>query len=290
MKTISHKQKKGEGGMQEKLAFDIIVIAGQSNAEGYGIIKEGDPFRSEFIYQVSDKNPAFLNTEDENHPFLEATYPTKAVLEPVHERVDAKGVRHADLSWSFANAYIADGNLAEDRKVLIVKAAVGGTGFARKEWGVDSLLFKRLNAMIDFGLDLHENNRIVAFLWHQGEHDAVENTQLSLEERYTFYFDNFKKQMDVFREKYGKDIPVIAGEFADNWAELPENKEKCDTVEKALKDVCREIGRAAVAESTGLLSNDQALQNGDILHFCEEAQYILGRRYYEKYKEKASVE
>ena len=274
--------------MQEKQAFDIIVIAGQSNAEGYGIMKEGASFQSDTIYQVSDKNPAFVNIEDEKNPFLVVSYPTEAILEPVHERVDAKGVPHADPSWSFANQYIADGNLAEGRKVLIVKAAVGGTGFARKEWGVESVLFKRLNAMVDFALNLNKNNRLVALMWHQGEHDAFENAHLSLEERYTFYFGNLKKQMEALREKYGKEMPIIAGEFSDNWAELPENKEKCDIVEKAIKDVCREIGKAAVCESTGLLSNDQALQNGDILHFCEEAQYILGRRYYEKYKELVS--
>ena len=134
--------------------------------------------------------------------------------------------------------------------------------------------------MVDYGLKLNKDNRIVALLWHQGEHDSFENAELTADERYAFYRENFKKQMLAFREKYGKNIPVIAGEMVNSWAELAENKTKCDAVEKATKDVCREIGRAAIVESEGLLSNDDAFHNGDNLHFCADSIYELGERYY----------
>ena len=153
-----------------------------------------------------------------------------------------------------------------------------------KNGGVGNILFNRLNYMVDYGLNLNKNNRIVALLWHQGEHDAFENTTLTAEERYNFYKENLKKQTLAFREKYGNDIPVVAGEMVNSWAELPENKTKCDAVEKATKDVCREIGKAAVVESTGLLSNNDAFNNGDNLHFCADSVYELGNRYFAVYK------
>ena len=84
--------------------------------------------------------------------------------------------------------------------------------------------------MVDYGLKLNKDNRIVALLWHQGEHDSFENAELAADERYAFYRENFKKQTLAFRKKYGKDIPVIAGEMVNSWAELAENKTKCDAV------------------------------------------------------------
>lgn len=264
----------------ENNKFDIIIVAGQSNAEGNGIKKDDKETISDKVYQIADKNYIGTKVLDDGKVIIDMVYPTEMVFEKAHERVDANGNKFADFSETFAKCYIDGGYLKKGRKVLIIKTAVGGTGFARKEWGVGSILFERLNLMVDYGLSRNKENRIVALLWHQGEHDSFENAELGVKERYNFYYEHFKEQMLAFRKKYGKDIPVIAGEMADSWAELSENKAKCDAVEKATKDLCREIGKASVASSEGLLSNDDAFKNGDNLHFCAESVYELGRRYY----------
>ncbi|MDY2841862.1 MAG: sialate O-acetylesterase [Candidatus Borkfalkiaceae bacterium] len=264
----------------ENNKFDIIIVAGQSNAEGNGIKKDDKETISDKVYQIADKNYIGTKVLDDGKVIIDMVYPTEMVFEKAHERVDANGNKFADFSETFAKCYIDGGYLKKGRKVLIIKTAVGGTGFARKEWGVGSILFERLNLMVDYGLSRNKENRIVALLWHQGEHDSFENAELGVKERYNFYYEHFKEQMLAFRKKYGKDIPVIAGEMADSWAELFENKAKCDAVEKATKDLCREIGKASVASSEGLLSNDDAFKNGDNLHFCAESVYELGRRYY----------
>lgn len=265
-------------------AFDIIVIAGQSNAEGNGIKKDDKEFVSEKVYQIADKNYIGTKVLEDGKVIIDMVYPTEIVLEKAHERITADNKKMADFSETFAKNYIDGGYLRKERKVLIIKTAVGGTGFARKEWGLNNILFERLNFMVDYGLNLNKDNRIIALLWHQGEHDSFENATLSKDERYKFYKDNFKKQTLAFREKYGNDIPVIAGEMADSWAELPENKTNCDSVEKALQDVCREIGNAAVVKSAGLVSNDQVFGNGDNIHFCADSVYELGNRYFAAYK------
>ena len=261
-------------------AFDIIVVAGQSNAEGNGIKKDDKEIISDKVYQIADKNYIGTKVLDDGKVVIDMVYPTEMILEKAHERVDVNGKKFADYSETFAKRYIDGGFLKEGRKVLIIKTAVGGTGFARKEWGLDNILFERLNLMVDYGLSLNKENRIVALLWHQGEHDSFENADLSAEERYEFYRYNLKKQTLAFRKKYGKDIPVIAGEMVNSWAELAENKVKCDAVEKATKEVCQEIGKASVASSEGLLSNDDAFHNGDNIHFCADSVYEFGRRYY----------
>ena len=265
-------------------AFDVIVIAGQSNAEGNGIKKDDKEFVSEKVYQIADKNNIGTKVLEDGKVIIDMVYPTEIVLEKAHERISADNKKMADFSETFAKNYIDGGYLRKERKVLIIKTAVGGTGFARKEWGLGSILFERLNFMVDYGLNLNKDNRIIALLWHQGEHDSFENAALTADERYKFYKENFKKQTLAFREKYGKEIPVITGEMADSWAELPENKTNCDAVEKALQDACREIGNAAVVKSTGLVSNDQVFGNGDNIHFCADSIYELGNRYFAAYK------
>jgi len=212
-------------------------------------------------------------------------YPTEMIIERAHERLNEKNEKMADFAQTFANEYIKNGKLTKERKILIVKTAVGGTGFARKEWGVVSILYKRFIDMVNYALQLNEDNRIVALLWHQGEHDAFENASLEPIERFEFYRRNFTEQMLDIRKRYGEDIPVVAGEFADSWAELPENKKQCDAVERALKESCAYIGRAAVASSYGLLSNDEVFHDGDNLHFCGESVYELGKRYYTAFAE-----
>ena len=264
----------------ENNKFDIIIVAGQSNAEGNGIKEDDKEIISDKVYQIADKNHIGTKDLGNGKVIIDMVYPTEMVLEKAHERTDATGKKFADFSETFANCYIDGGFLEKGRKVLIIKTAVGGTGFARKEWGVGNILFERLNLMTDYALKLNKENRIVAFLWHQGEHDAFENANLSADERYNFYRENFAKQTLAFRKKYGKEIPVIAGEMVNSWAELSENKSKCDAVEKATKDVCSAVDIAGVVSSEGLISNDDAFKNGDNLHFCADSIYELGRRYY----------
>ncbi|MBQ9485721.1 MAG: hypothetical protein IJU83_02665, partial [Clostridia bacterium] len=274
-----------DNGEEMKDLYDIIVVAGQSNAEGNGVKANDEEVISDKVNHLIDKNPVWLNVLKDGTVKLEMVYPTQMLLEQAHERLNGENKKVADFSETFAKAYIDGGYLQEGRKVLIVKTAVGGTGFARNEWGWNSALFDRLKLMTDYGLSLNSGNRVVALLWHQGEHDSVENAQLNAEERYDFYSKSFKKQMNAFRSRYGENVPIIAGEFADSWAELPENKTNCDAVEKALKDTCAEMGNAGVASSEGLLSNDQMFHNGDNLHFCADSLYQLGGRYFDIYEE-----
>ena len=120
-------------------------------------------------------------------------------------------------------------------------------------------------------------------LFLDSQRRTFENAELNAKSRYDFYFENLKEQLSVIREKYGKDIPVITGEFVNSWAELAENKSQCDAVEKALKDLCADIGNAAMVNSEGLLSNDEVFHNGDNIHFCAKSVYELGGRYFDAY-------
>lgn len=267
----------------ELFSYDIIILAGQSNAEGNGIrTAEDREIINENVYQLVDKNPARVYENEKGETILDIKMPTETVLEIAHDRKAGDTLYMTDFARTFAEKYIGSGYLANGRKILIVKAAIGGTGFAKKQWGVGNPLSDRLFIMVDKALSLNKDNRIVAFLWHQGEHDAFENANFTTQEKYDFYYNNYTEQIKNIREHYkGYDFPVIAGEFVNDWAS--KNKFQCDAVEKATKDACLKIGNAAVVSSEGLLSNDQKIHNGDDIHFCAESLYELGERYYAQF-------
>ncbi len=263
--------------------FDVVILAGQSNAEGNGVIQGKLPQPLDNVYQEIDKNPSYINEEVKDSPKLIVTLPVECEIQNYQERTNGKD-SFADLAKGFALDYISSGKLKEGRDIIIIKAAVGGTGFSRNEWGITSPLYERLKQMTDAVLSLNPENRIVAFLWHQGEHDAFENAQFNDSERYDFYYNHFKEQTLDYLKRYSQfKFPVIAGEVNKDWG--AEYRHQCDAVEKATKDVIKEIGFGGVALSDGLISNDQAIKNGDKAHFSAEAICEFGRRYFNIYRE-----
>ena len=153
----------------KKEKFDIIIQAGQSNAQGTGI---GD-VTTEYI--PTDK-VYYLNSEKTVEVLedgLKIELSDKPItVEIAKECVEADTII-GDFSLTFSEEYIKCGRLKDDRKLLIVRAAIGGTGFL-KHWGLNDMLYLKMLEMVDYALGLNPENKVVAFLWHQGEHDAFE--------------------------------------------------------------------------------------------------------------------
>ncbi len=233
--------------------FDIIIQAGQSNAEGCGVGPADDPYiPSDRVWYL---NPDYTVT-------------------PAAEAVELNYVR-TNFSLPFARAYLRDGRLAEGRKLLILRTAVGGTGFLDKRWGMTDDLYLRMMDMIRVALALNPANRLVALLWHQGESDAIRNATRDI--HYTHLTNLVHSVRDTFN---APELPFVAGDFVYHWRD--ENTAICAPVLEAIRDVCREIGRGAFVETDGLRSNWQELgdERPDSIHFSRHATYELGERYY----------
>ena len=90
--------------------------------------------------------------------------------------------------------------------------------------------------MTDYALSLNKDNRVIAFLWHQGEHDAFEKNEP----------DRFKTQLAEIlagvRTRYGAIIPFIAGDFVSEWKN--KNIEDCTPIIESIKQVVAESGNA----------------------------------------------
>ena len=193
-----------------KMEFDIIILAGQSNAEGYGVSLDSKPLVISDAYEIIDKNKFGMKLkEDGSYGGLDFVYPVEKIIRELQER-KSEDKYNADLSLGFVEEYKKSQFYSPNRKILVIKTGYGGSGFAFDQHGVGNPLYIRILDMVNVGLSLNKNNRIVAFLWHQGEHDAFENAQFTYDERYNYYYSNLLKQFVAFREEYKQfDFPII---------------------------------------------------------------------------------
>ncbi|MBQ2726816.1 MAG: hypothetical protein IJF78_14020 [Clostridia bacterium] len=245
--------------------FDIIVQAGQSNSEGYGFGPAGHP------YEPSDR-VWYLNSD--------------FTVTMAAEKVTGNEIQ-SNFALPFAGEYLNAGCLREDRKLLILRCAAGGTGFLDNRWKLTDDLYLRMLEMIRTALGLNPENRLTAFLWHQGETDAC------CKASYEVHYNHLMTLIRSVREEFDvPDLPFIAGDFVHHWKN--DNIDICTPVVDAIRDVCRDCGCGAFAETDGLLSNYQELNRNplgwvDTIHFSRKAIYELGKRYFELYRQTAGI-
>ena len=265
------------------MGYDIIVLAGQSNAEGTGL-GDGPVFvKDERILRLYDPQDNGFEENEAGEMILKVKKPWNFLISDAEERM-CDGILRASFGLWFAKSYIEHGFLKQGRKILMINAAVGGTGFTRNHWGRGDILSDRLYDMLDTAL-AEKDSKIVAFLWHQGEHDVFENIGMPQEQLYEKYRKSLFTLFNDVKNRYSKfSFPFIAGGFVDEY-QLLEDRAGCAVVLKATESVCQELGNAAVASGEGLLSNNQVSGNGDDVHFSRQSLYILAERYFQKYLE-----
>lgn len=253
--------------------FDVVIMAGQSNAEGYG---------------YGDVDAPYQPTPDVwcmNDDFSNKKYFTIA---PAVEMVTKNEVQ-SHFGLTFAEEYIKAGRLAEGRKLLLLRTASGGSGFANNRWHLTDDLYIRMINMSKTALSLNKENRLIALLWHQGETDAQENAT------YDLHYGNLMTLLRSARADLGApDLPFVAGDFVPHWkCANEENRRRCEIVLDAIRDVCRDAGNGSFIETGDLLSNKQAFDKltwnpggwTDTIHFCRSSIYELGRRYFKAYEQ-----
>ena len=241
--------------------FDIIIQAGQSNSEGAGFGSTDHPYQPDGrVWYLNQNGTLTLAAED----------------------IWGNEVR-ANFGLPFAREYLNAGMLSEGRKLLILRAAVGGTGFRDGRWGLSDDLYLQMMEMTRTALALNPENRLVALLWHQGETDATRGA--SFEEHYK----NLGGLLESVRTTFHTpDLPFIAGDFVQDWKSSC--IEACNPVVDAMRAVCADCGNGGFVETADLKSNRQELNYRpwnwaeDPIHFSRKAIYELGVRYYAEFE------
>lgn len=270
--------KKGAAPAEK---YDIIVLAGQSNAEGQGQGEVTEEYVPDARIHFMNDNCGFHFVTTDGVSVLHYNWPCESKITVADERIE-KDKKMGCFALQFAQKYAAE-YLAEDRKVLIVNANFGGTGFHRPEWGVGNIMHERMVAMTNEALGYNPENKVVAVLWAQGEHDAFEDADWDAERRYLTHKENLTATFADFYARTGcQDAPIIACGFTDTYCQsVPEASE---AVLKAIVECVAEVNGGFV-DTKGLTSNAQVLGNDDIYHYSREALHILGGKLFDKYKE-----
>ncbi len=245
-----------------KIEFDIIIAAGQSNCEGSGIGDVEVPYEpKENVWYLNRNSTISTAGEKINGNFLLGAFPL-----------------------IFADEYIKGGYLKSGRHILIVDSAVGGTGFVKGHhehtWSKGGELSQCMFRLTSDALALNPNNKVVAFLWHQGENSVSFNT--TPDEHFNYMHELLSDVTAQIKGNY----PIVLGDFVQAWKQ--EIGKRADEIANANRKAAKAFNGFFV-ETKGLLSNAEIVPQGhikceDTIHFSREALYSLGKRYFEEFK------
>ena len=231
----------------QKEKYDIIILAGQSNASGSGWGETTMPWKinSRIKMLRGGMNCTFVHNNDFDELEMKINYSQECWIIDADERWDSEEkVSQGVLALQFAKSYCRN-NLQKGRKILIVDNAFGGSSFSKGHWGVGGPLYNRLFELTNEALSMNIENKVVAVLWHQGESDVE---KMSTED----YKICILRLIQNLRKTYGN-IPFISGGFVDDWMQDYPIARKYENVYKEL--VC-EVEKYGFASAKGLSSND----------------------------------
>ncbi len=231
-----------------KEKFLLVLLAGQSNMAGRGIVQDSD--------KVPSPRVLMLNKAGEWVP----------AVDPVHYDKSAAGV---GPGRTFANLLAAtDPSIT----VGLIPTACGGSPIASwvpggfwdqtKSHPYDDSIARARKAM--------ESGTLTVMLWHQGEADCGGENSKLYHDRFTELVRRFRKDLNA------PELPVIVGQLS----KFPGKKwwEGKTRVDEAQRTVVKEQQPAAFAESDGLTPNS------DNVHFDAASQREFGKRYFEAYQ------
>jgi Carbohydrate esterase, sialic acid-specific acetylesterase len=248
-----------------KSGADVVLLLGQSNMQGAGL--PYDPaldMKFEGVDQYAGSGPragTVVPAEDSLFHVNQYLFEGAPAVGP--------GMEFGRQLWL---------NQQADRRVLLVPAARGGTGFTGTKdysWDPDNtaatvnLARRGLDACAR-ALALNPSHRLVAILWHQGEADAMARVA----ERW--YRQKLLQLIDLFRAEFGP-VPFLVGGMVPEWLAANPGVLPIDAVHRSIP-----AERPLTAFVEGPMG---AATPGDIIHFNAAGARELGLRYFRAYSE-----
>ncbi len=169
------------------------------------------------------------------------------------------------LAASFADEYAKHYN----QPVGLIPCADGGTSLA--DWMPGGILFD--NALWHAKLAMR-TSKLSGILWHQGENDCMDIKNVDT------YIERFTQMITTLKKEIGMpDLPVIIGEISENIDSERWNIPKENTVK--FNENLTKIPDCKLVKASDL----QLKEDG--IHFNSFSLRILGKRYFEAYKDNA---
>ena len=235
-------------------AYDIIIIAGQSNTnQGYGLNSEIDKPDAN-IYQLGRYSIY-------NHVIIPANEPLQ------HHTSDDDKI---GFGLTFAKLYNKKLNHTKKR-ILIIPCGYGGSSL-KEDWKFKNFLYLDLIERVKFIQKKYPKSTITTFLWHQGEADVT-----NLE--YQKMLDNLIKQVKI---DLNEDFPFILGGMVPYWVNQQENRIHQQNIIKNTPNRLPNTGYADPELPFVIYKTDNTV---DEIHYDAQGQRELGKRYFSAYQE-----
>ncbi|CAM9219672.1 unnamed protein product [Scytosiphon promiscuus] len=235
---------------------DVVLLMGQSNMSGRGRDYDAD-------------------TDGPNHPRIQQWSRANTIVTASEhlEHADFGVVSETSVGMGAAFGRSLLETLPEDRNILLVPTAYGGTALVNGPWSVGGHLFEDAVTRMEAALASNEatGNCVAAVLWHQGEADA--NVGIDQET----YRSTWTDMISTLRSRIpeAEEAPVLLGEFTPEW--VSNNVATTAPILAAIRAIPDSVPFTAVAPSDGLSVNA-----GDVIHFDGVSQRDYGRRYFDK--------
>lgn len=262
--------------------YDIIIIAGQSNAVGQG----NGPFSDRNAKAPIDSRIVQIGRIGaSNMQVIPVGYREDGIL---HDGLHHWLVPERDLlegfGLTFARLYVRY-RLEPGRNVMLIPAGYGGRSIRYWMDGSSLPLYPDMMDRIAAARALPGDNRIVAFLWQQGASDVVATYEHDPEMNPEIYRQDLTEVMGKVRTDLGlPQLPITAGHFVPSWlAGNPTRSAIKHQFEQVITDVMSAIGSARVVSSNGLTSNADIGVPTGTGHFNAASQVIFGQRYYKSW-------
>lgn len=221
-----------------------FLLIGQSNMAGRGKLADATPIKTDNIRVLRNGR-------------------WQPMFRPVNFDRQFSGV---SLAESFAEQYSEKYGVT----VGLIPCADGGTSLL--QWKPGSLLFD--NAVYNATL-AQRTSTIAGVLWHQGESDCADDKYPLYRERFEEIMNALRKQLNLY------DVPFLVGGLGDFLKDrIPQNPNYVNApkVNEILKTIAEEN------KMTGFVNAENLKGNSDNLHFCSEALYEFGHRYFEVFE------
>lgn len=269
--------------------YDIFLLAGQSNMAGRGNLASTDP------EPVSQWNTAIKMWDHAQGKIVQAKDPI------IHQ--DPLQAGKMGLGMSFANDHIAALRAAgyTNRKVLLVGAAWGGTGFnatATHNWtptgDLASGAVNRANAAIAAALAAYPTSHFRGILWHQGESDIKGGDiteSPTYQSKLVQLISNFRSNIKVSGVAVSTNAMVVIGVptpcFMTSCSNISSSSNGTLADRTSYLTMANNI-QAAITHS-GCVGNNNLTWNlgTDGVHYDRPGQRAMGKRYREKFHELA---
>ena len=193
-----------------------------------------------------------------------------------HDSRGSGADKNVGMGTAFGRAYVEA--LPEQRDVLLVPTAHGGTALVNGPWSPGGYLFEdavtRMEAALASGEGAAGGNCVAAVLWHQGESDALRYVGQDA------YLSAWADMIETLRSRIpaAAEAPVVLGEFAEPWVES--NPELVEPVLEAIRAVPDSVAFTAVADADDLSVNPH-----QVIHFDAAGQREFGERYFDKLRD-----